>query len=56
MIYPLVFALGALIGWRRAARRGGDRLDKIHYAAIHGIALTLAAVLVFIVAGALGLV
>ena len=39
MIYPIIFALGALLGWRRAAVRGGDRLDKIHYAAIHGKAI-----------------
>ena len=28
MLLPLAFALGALVGWRRAARRGGDRLDR----------------------------
>lgn len=56
MIYPLAFAIGALIGWRRAGRRGGDRLDRIHYAAIHGIALTLIAVLAVIAASAFGLV
>jgi hypothetical protein len=56
MIYPIVFAIGAVIGWRRAGLRGGDRLDRIHYAAIHGIVLTLAAVLAVIAASALGLV
>lgn len=56
MIYPIVFAIGAFIGWRRAGLRGGDRLDRIHYAAIHGIVLTLATVLAVIAASALGLI
>lgn len=56
MIYPIIFALGALLGWRRAAVRGGDRLDKIHYAAIHGIVLTLAVALIVILASTLGLI
>lgn len=55
MIYPFVFALGAVIGWRRAARRGGDRLDQLHYAGVHGIVLTLAAVLLAVLAGQFGL-
>ena len=41
MLLPLAFALGALLGWRRAAARGGDRLDQLQYAAAHGIFLAL---------------
>lgn len=53
MIYPIIFVLGAVFGWFRAERRGGDRLDKIHYAAIHGIILTLAVALVVIIGASL---
>lgn len=55
MILPLAFAIGMLIGWRRAARRGGDRLDRWQYAAAHGIACTIAALAVTVIAGRLGL-
>ncbi|MBA3326508.1 MAG: hypothetical protein H0T41_14980 [Rhodobacteraceae bacterium] len=48
MILPLAFAFGALIGWVRAGRRGGDRLDRLQYAAAHGILLTLAALVLTI--------
>ena len=49
------FVLGALVGWRRASVRGGDRLDHWQYAAVHGIALTLAAVALTVLAGRLGI-
>lgn len=48
MILPIAFLIGALIGWVRASRRGGNRLDKLQYAAAHGIALVLVALLVTI--------
>ena len=41
MLLPLAFALGLLVGWQRAARRGGDRLDRLQYGAAHGIAFAL---------------
>ena len=56
MLLPIAFALGALVGWRRAVRRGGDRLDRLQYAAVHGIAFTLAALALTVLAGRLGLV
>lgn len=34
--------LGAYIGWTRAARAGGDRLDRLQYAAGHAIFFALA--------------
>jgi phosphate/sulfate permease len=55
MLLPVAFVLGALIGWRRAAARGGDRLDRLQYAAAHGILLTLVALVGLILAGRLGL-
>lgn len=55
MILLAAFVLGALVGWRRASTRGGDRLDHWQYAAVHGIALTLAAVALTVLAGRLGI-
>lgn len=56
MFLLIAFALGLLIGWRRAARRDGDRLDRLQYGVAHGIALLLAALAVSILAARLGLV
>jgi hypothetical protein len=56
MLLILAFALGAVIGWRRATRRGGDRFDKLQYGAVHGIAFTLAALILLVAAGRMGLV
>lgn len=50
MILPIAFLLGALLGWFRASKRGGNRLDKLQYAAAHGIAFVLLALLVTIAA------
>ena len=49
MILPIAFIAGALVGWVRAGRRGGQRLDKLHYAAAHGIGFALLALVVTIV-------
>lgn len=56
MILPIAFIIGAVIGWMRAGRRGGNRLDKWQYAAAHGIALMLLALLLTIIADWSGLV
>ena len=56
MLLPLAFALGALFGWRRAVARGGDRLDKLQYAAAHGILFVLVALVATLAAARLGLV
>ena len=55
MIYPTVFVLAAVFGWVRAGRRGGDRLDQVHYAAVHGVIFTLAVALIVVIGAALGL-
>ncbi len=56
MILPIAFAVGAALGWFRAARRSNNRLDKLQYAAAHGIALMLLALLVTIAADWAGFV
>lgn len=55
MIPALILAaLGALVGWMRAARRGGTGADKSQYAAVHAIALFLIGMAVMTVAGHMG--
>ncbi|MFC3571456.1 hypothetical protein [Paracoccus sp. TOH] len=41
MIVIAAFLLGAAIGWMRAAKAGGNRADKLQYAAAHALALTV---------------
>jgi phosphate/sulfate permease len=54
MLFVIAFALGALVGWHRAARRGGDRLDQLQYAAVFGIIFALVSVILVVVAGRTG--
>ncbi len=56
MLLPAAFLLGALLGWQRAVRRGGDRLDKLQYAAVHAILFVLATLIVTIAAQRFGLI
>jgi len=55
MLLPLAFLLGALLGWRRAVARNGDRLDQVQYAAAHGILFVVVTLVATIAAGRLGL-
>lgn len=43
--------IGAIIGDRRAAGRGGSRADRAQYAAVHAILLALAGLIATIVLG-----
>lgn len=45
MLTVAALILGALLGWRYAATHGGDRLDRLQYAAGFAIALTLVTLL-----------
>jgi len=36
IFFPAIL-LGAIVGWVRASRRGGNRADKIQYALVHAI-------------------
>jgi UPF0716 family protein affecting phage T7 exclusion len=54
VIALILFAIFALIGWRRAARRGGRTADKLQYAAAHGIPAFLAGMIVMVAAANLG--
>ncbi len=56
MILPIAFVIGMALGWQRATRRGGDRLDKWQYGVAHGIAFTLAALALTILARRIGLI
>lgn len=56
MILIIALASGAALGWTRAGRRGGDRLDKLQYATGHAIFFGLVAFALTILAQRLGLV
>jgi phosphate/sulfate permease len=55
MLLLLALVVGALFGWYRAVRRGGDRFDKLQYAAVHAILFVLVTLVAGLVAGRLGL-
>ncbi len=47
---PLIMGIaGAIWGWMRAAKRGGNTLDKLQYAAGHGIAFLVLGLFIGIV-------
>jgi len=54
VLLAISFTLGALYGWRAATVRGGDQLDRLQWAAVHGIVFTLAALALSILAARLG--
>ena len=55
MLLTIVFIAGFAFGWVRAGQRGGDRLDRLQYGAVHGIIFTLLAFIGWIVAIQLGI-
>jgi len=51
MLLALILGLlAAAIGWRRASKRGGNRMDCLQYAAAHGIPAFLITMIVFTIA------
>jgi hypothetical protein len=50
----ILFVIFAVVGWRRAERRGGTTADKLQYAMAHGIPAFLAGMVAMIVAANLG--
>ncbi|HET7410323.1 MAG TPA: hypothetical protein VFJ13_08980 [Paracoccaceae bacterium] len=44
-----LLAIGAVIGWRRAARRRGTTADKVQYALAHGIPAFLVGVVIVVI-------
>ena len=55
MILILAFLAGATFGWRRAARRGGGRADRIQFAFAHGFAALVLAAALALILGLFGL-
>lgn len=45
MIVIAALVIGALIGWRSAARLKGNRMDRLQYAAAYGLAFAALGVL-----------
>lgn len=55
MVVSLVIALcAALVGWFRAARRGGTTADRLQYAAAHGIPAFLLSMIALTIIGHMG--
>ena len=54
-ILPMAFLLGAIIGWRRARKLGGNNLDKLQYGAAFGIAFLLLALVITLLAISFGI-
>lgn len=54
MLLTIAFVAGGAVGWLRARKLGGDRLDQLQYGAAHGIAFTLAALAAWILAARFG--
>lgn len=51
MISLIAFILGAAWGARVAQKRGGNRLDIVQYALVHGLILAVVALLATVFAG-----
>lgn len=49
MIIIAALVIGALIGWRRAARLKGNRKDRLQYAAAHALAFSVLGILVTVI-------
>lgn len=41
MLVTVAFVLGFVIGWVRAKKMGGNRMDCLQYAIVHALALTM---------------
>ena len=50
----LIAIAAGFIGWRRAARRGGARADKIQYALAHAIPAFLVTLIALVLASNMG--
>ena len=56
MVQIVAMIAGFALGWYRAGKRGGNRLDKLQYGAAHGIAFFILGLFLTILADRLGLV
>ncbi len=55
MVILIGLIVGFAVGWWRAKRRGGNRLDCLQYAAAHSIAFALVAFIFALAAVRVGL-
>ncbi len=51
MLVTLAFVLGLAIGWLRAKKMGGNRMDCVQYAVVHALALTLLVLVGWVIVG-----
>lgn len=54
MIVILALVLGAVIGFRRAAKMGGSRADRIQYAVAHAMGLAILGIFVTVLISRMG--
>lgn len=54
MIVLVALVLGAAIGFRRAARLGGNRADRLQYAAAHALGFAVLGIFVTILLSRMG--
>ena len=50
----ILFAIFAVIGWRRAEQRGGNTADRLQYAMAHGIPAFLVGLVAMVIAAHFG--
>ncbi|MFT4013487.1 MAG: hypothetical protein QM682_08790 [Paracoccus sp. (in: a-proteobacteria)] len=51
MIVIIALLIGAAIGYRRAARLGGNRADRLQYATVHALGFAVLGVLATVLIG-----
>lgn len=49
MVVLAASVIGAIIGWWRAGSLGGDRRDRLQYAIVYGLILTVVTLFVLII-------
>jgi len=54
LLVVIVFLAGCILGWVRAARRGGKLPDRVQYALAHGIPAALMALVVLVIGVRMG--
>lgn len=55
MIVAVLFVAGLVLGWTRAARRGGNTADRVQFALAHGIPAALVGIIGSVLVWRLGL-
>ncbi|WP_439104729.1 apolipoprotein acyltransferase [Celeribacter marinus] len=49
MIVIVLSIIGAILGWRSATKREGDRMDKLQYGAAYFLAFAVAGIIITVI-------